>query len=442
MTTGPATRLNRRALIAVCCLTGLAVVLATVGSSAVAAPVPIGPDVTVFTFNGVNSYGSDGSFAGYSIGTTSCNRGEAPLNWCTTGASCAPGAVSKNHPVIAQNLYRLKDGRFQQVGMSWLKHGFLSTNTPFSGCSGASGQACQSPPAGSSQLGIGCSDAYSANLNGNRSTRPLGRRSEVNGTTGDFPFPTSSPSASNFYDQRIKVAVADVDPAQNAGATYWAEGQYIASDDAASGNSFNNASHRQVTVTNNANFSLTLAGTFFEQLPAIFAWPAHDIGVILVNVDVPGPLVERFYVGRKVTDLGKGLWHYEYAVHNLNSDRSARALSIEFPVATAFTNAGFKGIAHHSGEPYATDDWAVSSTANALSWSTADFATDPNAHALRFSTMFNFWFDADQPPSEAMVHTLGLFKPGDPSEVEFGIVNNLFSDDLESGGIGAWSSHR
>ena len=138
-------------------------------------------------------------------------------------------------------------------------------------------------------------------------------------------------------------------------------------------------------------------------------------------------------MGRKVTDLGKGIWHYEYVVHNMNSDRSARALSIEFPVATAFTNVGFKGIAHHSGEPYATDDWAVSSTANLLSWSTADFATNPNAHALRFATMFNFWFDADQPPTDSIVHTLGLFKPGDPSAIEFGIVNNLFSDDLEVG---------
>ena len=138
-----------------------------------------------------------------------------------------------------------------------------------------------------------------------------------------------------------------------------------------------------------------MTGLFFEQLPGIFAWPAHDSGVVLVNVDIPGPLPERFYVGRKVTDLGKGLWHYEYVVHNMNSDRSARALSIEFPVATAFTNVGFKGIAHHSGEPYATDDSVVSSTANLLSWSTADFATNPNAHALRFATMFNFWFDDD-----------------------------------------------
>ncbi|HTG34177.1 MAG TPA: hypothetical protein VLB76_14710 [Thermoanaerobaculia bacterium] len=437
MTTGPATRLNRRALIAVCCLAGLAVVLATVDGSAAPA---IGPDVTVFQFTDIGNYGSSGGFVGYSIGTRSCNRGDTPLNWCDQASGCAPGATTKDHPVIAQNLYRLKNGRFQQIGMSWLKHGFTSTNSSTGGCAGFSGQGCTFPPAGGNQLGVGCTDPYVASLNG---SQPLGRRSVVNATTGDFPFPNSSPNGPySVSDERIKVAMTDLDPAQNAGATYWAEGHYIAPDDAASGNSFNNASHRQVTVGGAPTYGLTMTGTFFEQLPAIFAWPAHDIGVILVNVDVPGPLPERFYVGRKVTDLGKGLWHYEYVVHNLNSDRSARALSIEFPVATAFTNVGFKGIAHHSGEPYATDDWTVSSGANLLSWSTDTFATNPNAHALRFATMFNFWFDADQPPTEAMVHTLGLFKTGDPSEVEFAIVNNLFSDDLESGGIGSWSSHR
>ena len=438
MTTGSVPRLNRRALIAVGCIAGLVVVLATVGGSE-AAPA-VGPDVTVFAFTDISNYGASGGFAGYSIGTTSCNRGDTPLNWCSSSGSCAPGATSKDHPVIAQNLYRLKNGRFEQIGMSWLKHGFTSLNQTSGGCTGSAGSACAAPLFGGRQLGVGCTDPYTSSLNGRQ---PLGRRSAVNATTGDFPFPNSSPSGPyTVYDQRIKVATADLAPLANAGATYWAEGQYIAGDDAASGNSLNNASHRQVTIGGAPSYPLTMAGTFFEQLPAIFAWPAHDSGVVLVTVDVPGPIVERFHVGRKVTDLGKGLWHYEYAVHNLNSDRSARALSIEFPVATAFTNIGFKGIAHHSGEAYATDDWTVSSTANLLSWSTADFATNPNAHALRFATMFNFWFDADQPPTDAIVHTLDLFKPGDPSAVEFGIVNELFSDDLESGGIGSWSSHR
>src|SRR6185295_11869778 len=170
-----------------------------------------------------------------------------------------------------------------------------------------------------------------------------------------FPFPYSSPSGPYaVYDERVKVATTDLDAASNPGATYFAEGQYIANDDASFGNAFNNASYRRVTVGASPNYTLTMTGTFFEQFPAIFAWPAQDTGVILVNADVPGTIVERYHVARKVTDLGGGIWHYEYAVHNQNSDRSARSFSVEFPGATGFTNVGFKGIVHHSGEPYAT----------------------------------------------------------------------------------------
>jgi hypothetical protein len=431
--------LTRRALIAVCCIAGLAAFLGSGGDFAQAAGAS-GPDVTVFAFTDVSSYGASGGFAGYALGTTSCNRGSVPLNWCDQGSGCAAGAGPEDHPVIAQNLYRLKGGRFEQIGMSWLKHGFTSLNQFSSGCAGSAGQSCQSPPSGGNQLGVGCTDPYTASLNGGR---PLGRRSEVNAATGIFPFPFSSPGGPYaVYDQRIKVATTDVDPAQNAGALYWVEGQYVASDDASAGNSLNNASHRRVTIGAGASFPLSMTGAFFEQKPAIFAWPTQDPTVALVNVDTSGGVVERFHVARKVTSLGGGLWHYEYTVHNLNSDRSARAFSVEFPETAAFTNIGFKDIDHHSGEPYAVNDWSVSSAGGLISWSTDTFATDPNANALRFATMFNFWFDADQPPTGDVIHTLDLFKPGTPASLQFLITDEVFKDGFEPGNTSNWSGNQ
>ena len=41
----------------------------------------------------------------------------------------------------------------------------------------------------------------------------------------------------------------------------------------------------------------------------------------------------------------------------------------------------------------------------------ADFATAPNGNALRFATLYNFWFDATTGPAEAN-GTVGLFRPG------------------------------
>jgi hypothetical protein len=356
MTLQPPSVSNRRVLLAAGCLAALAGLLASGGSAQVkdAAGVSemaaVGPDVTVFDFTDIRSYGSFGDgFATYAIGTNACNRGDTPLNWCDQGSGCAPGATPSDHPVIAQNLYRLKNGRFEQIGMSWLKHGFASLNGTAAACAGAGGQSCQNPPAGQNQLGVGCIDPYDAGTNGNR---PLGRRSEVNATTGAFPFPITVVPVTQVYDQRIKVATADVDSASNIGALYWAEAHYVAGDDALTGNGLNNASHRRVTVGAAPNYALTMTGAFFERQPAINAWKAQDAAVALTDLDVPGTVVERFHVGRRVTDLGGGVWHYEYAVHNLNSDRAARAFEIEMPGTVHFINVGFKDVDAHSGEPY------------------------------------------------------------------------------------------
>ena len=158
----------------------------------------------------------------------------------------------------------------------------------------------------------------------------------------------------------------------------------------------------------------------------------------LIDVDVPSSPVERYQVARKVTDLGGNLWHYEYAVRNHNSARNARALTVEFPESTIISGVGFKDIEHHSGEPYSTADWSVSTTDKTVSWFTDTFAVNPNANALRFATMFNFWFDADQPPGASMTSTLGLFTAGSPESVTFN-PDELFENGFENGTTSAWS---
>lgn len=390
----------------------------------------VGPDVTVIYLPSVSHY-TDSSAPGihaYAVGTTSCNIGNQPLWWCdnTTGY-----CDDDQHPVIGQNLYRLKEGRFEQIGMSWLKHGFLSLNTPDSACGN-----CQSPPHGGDQLGVGCTDAYGAGLNGNR---PLGLRSEVNPTTGTYPFPETVVPSPLEIDQRIQVEEADLDPTLNPGAKYWVEGQYVAPDDAQEHNGLNNASYRQVLVL--AGYGLQTTGDTIREQAAIRAWQAEDPQVQILDVDVTGsrPL-ERFHAARRVT-FNEGNWHYEYVIHNLNSDRSARSFQIQLPTDSSITNVGFRDVDHHSGEPYTTTDWsiAVDEPQGTVEWFTDTFATDENANALRWGTMFSFWFDSDAAP-DGLVHTLGLFKPGSPSEVNmpFASATSVFFDGFESGDTSAW----
>jgi hypothetical protein len=370
------------------------------------------PDVTVIDLPDVLEHGAAGGIRAYSLGTTACNEGETPLNWCNdTGPDgCGAGTTAADHPVIAQNLYRLRGGRFEQIGMSWLKHGFFSTNASDPECG-----SCAEPPLGGDQLGVGCIDVYSASLNG---SRPLGMRSEVDAATGEFPYPYTEVGAADETAQRIRVAESDLDPALNPGARYWLEGHYVARDDAAAGRAFNNASHREVTVEP-GTFELHFAGATVRELPAIAAWPLADPDVELAAVDVRGSWpAERFHVARKATPAAGG-WHYEYAVHNLDSARAANRFTVRFKGAAAISNPGFHAVAHHSGEPYATTPWVADlSTPGEVTWSTDDFAADPDANALRWGTVFSFWFDATAGP-EGIVHTLGLFTPGAPAEVRF-----------------------
>lgn len=363
-----------------------------------------GPDVIVGSLNGMLFYASDGTTASYAIGTTSCNIGTVPLQWIDEGP------IPNRHPVIPQSIYRLKDGRFQQLGISWLKHGFCALQEGLCGaCQPYGGCCCD-------HLGVGCSDPYSASLNGSQGG--LGPRWEVNATTGVYPYPFSSPGFSGGLARRVQVRAVDVIPAQNPGALYWAEGQYVAPDDAAAGNGNNNVSSRSVTFS--ASFAPTLTGGTFQQQPAIQRWQVTVPSVVLVNVDVPND--GRYIVGYKVSDLGGGQWSYEYAIFNMNSHRSARSFTVPIGASAQLTNVGFSDVNYHSGEPVVGTDWTPNFSGGNQSWETSTWTSgnDLSTNAIRFGTMYNFWFTANSAPQNVN-GSIGIFRPGTPTDAAVAI---------------------
>lgn len=361
---------------------------------------PIGPDVIVGNLYDLQSYGHVGDIYAYAVGTESCNVGDQILLW---------NSGNNQHPVIGQSMYRLKDGRMEQIGMSWLKHGFCALSLTFCG-------PC-TPGTGCEALGIGCSDPYSGGLNGAQNN--LGPRSQVNAHTGFFPYPFSAPGWSGPVMRRLQVHADDLNPALNAGALYFVHGHYVTPDDAAAGNGNNNTSYRRVNVSSNpGNYAISPTGATQQTSPALQAWQDFDASVVIEEIQIPNEGL--LLLGYKVTDNGNGTWHYEYALYNMNSHRSASSFSVPVPPGVTLQNVGFRDVDWHSGEPYDGTDWVGTPGGATITWATTPFGQNQNANALRWSTMYNFRFDADSPP-QAATATIGLFRPGTPNDMTVSI---------------------
>jgi hypothetical protein len=374
------------------------------------------PDVIVGDLHQVNSYGSVGDIYAYSVGTTSCNIGTCWLNWISETA---------DHPVIGQNMFRFKDGRIEQIGQSWLKHGFfaLSGTVCSTSCIGTNGD----------HLGVNCSDPYSAGLNGSQSR--LGPRSEVNPSTGVFPFPfgTDGQTGDAIY-KRLQVHSDDLDPALNPGALYFVEGQYVSADDAQAGNGGNNNSFRPISV-NPSTFQISLTGTTARQKAGVDIW-----GTQVANLKASGINIVNdgeFRIAGVATDNGDGTYHFEYAIQNISSDRSAQAFRVPVPDNSTVTNIGFHDVDYHSGEPYDNTDWVMfyDPDSDQVIWEGQPYDVNINANALRWGTMYNFWFDVDATSLLLGSVTLDLFKPGQPGDPDSASVIIVSPNPCNNNGI-------
>ncbi len=364
----------------------------------VAAP---GPDMVFCQLYGLQQYGRLGDIVGLAQATTSWNIGGRDLIWFQN--------PDNRHPFIVSNLYRLKNDRFEQIGMSHVKHGFFAL-----GDSQCGGTCHYEPGHGVGDwLGQGCTDTYSSSLNATQSG--LGPRYEMNAWTGGWTYAGSHMSSGhshNAIQHRLQVRDSDLNPAQNAGALYYSEGYYLTIDDQ---NPMNNGAWKQVTINSgspggNWSFGMSGSGTQPTRGFAVDAWSGARQTTLAQQV----PVVRfsspdgRCVLYAKATELGGNQWHYEYALLNVDMNRKGGSFSIPVPSGTTVTNVGFSAVASHD-EPYSNTPWTSTVSSSAVTWSTTN-------NPLRWATLYNFRFDADAPPGD-VVATLGLYEPGTPSSV-------------------------
>jgi hypothetical protein len=413
-------RASRRSLKSVVKAHAKSLMLAALATGATVAQA--GPDVIVGDLDQVQNWGQVSGIRAYSVGTVSCNIGDQPLEW---EDQPQPGFTGNIYPVISGNVYRLRDGRFQQLGQQWLKHGFCALN----------GNVCSSCPQqsnpGCRYLMPGCSDPYSASLNGSQGG--LGPKYEVNPSTGFFPVNwTAIGSNGNTTGDAIykRIQVPDSELSATNG-TYFVSSIYIHPQDSTNNVDNNSQSYRRVTVSG-ANKDLLVTDTTQRQKPAIFAWKDYGNGatggsgipdetVLLSPIDVPDD--GRFWVGSKVISLGNGQFRYEYAVQNLTSHRAGREFRVPVAATANVTGIGFADVGYHSGERQRGDDWTISVSDGYVTWTMPDlYADDQWENALRWDTIYNFWFVSDVPPATGDVQ-LKLFLAGSATDTHQAFVH-------------------
>ncbi len=382
----------------------------------------IGPDMMFCQLYQLAQYGRLGDIVGLAVGTTSWNVGDRDLMWYAT-----PGT---QHPFIVMNLYRLKADRFEQIGQSAIKHGFYALGNTQCGGS-CTFEAGHGP---GDWLGVGCTDTYSSSLNAAQSG--LAPRSELNPWTGVWSYVgshlASGGHSHNAIQHRLQVHDADLNPAQNTGATYYCEGYYAIIDDV---NVMNSASWKPVTVSGSPggtwSFGMTGSSTRPTTGFAIDAWTGATQAMLAQQV----PPVEfvspdgRCVLASKATDLGGGIWHYEYALLNIDMQRKVRSFSIPAPSWVTVSNIDFHAVQSHD-EPYSNAAWASSRANGVLTWTTLD-------NPLRWGALYNFRFDAQAAPVSDSTVTLGHYEPGTPTSVAGLTVgpNAVLSGNALRGGL-------
>jgi len=276
-----------------------------------------GPDAVSVLTETVGAWGCANGIQAYFVSGGVCNVGTAPLRGNTN--------LSLNeHAMMTQNLYRLRNNRFEQIGMSWVKHDDWTLG--YNSCGSLSCVSASSLGA----LGVGCNDIYTECRNGLQGY--LGPRSQINAATGERPEGAQSYcNPASVMACRLQVQQADL--AQTSSTLkYFLEQQFITPDETSVTTRNNNVSYTDATVGNpslcdeqicgapkrctgcpgGVLYPLTVEPAPFCQEPAIHAWKDIDPSVMETDIQVPDDGL--FIHAAKATSIGSGWWSYEYAL--------------------------------------------------------------------------------------------------------------------------------
>lgn len=334
-----------------------------------------------------------------------CNTGSVQVPWegpYNGYIGTAPG-LRPEHPFWSFMLVRESNGRMVQISddRAFVKHASAAGN------SASCGIPCT--PSGTTQsLGVGCGDAYGQNTNSNRFW--LGPRDEVDPWLGLW-----NPVGSYFDRGDPDVGlpansdgIRSLDPTQLGAFDLMKNRLQVKDSDLATPGRFYCFMHTLV-MGEHADLRGDNYGhrgflpTWDPMVPSpgggLGEWVIANLGSYAYGSPLhawQGASVEmarngnddgHFIIGVHVTGPVGGLYHYEYAVHNLDNRRGAATFRVPLCPSTPVGNIGFRDI---DGLPLS--DWSASHVGDELV-----FAAPAN-NPLHWNAIFNFWFDCPRAP--------------------------------------------
>ncbi|MBK8101390.1 MAG: hypothetical protein IPK26_30270 [Planctomycetes bacterium] len=356
-----------------------------------------GTDVNLYDVSASTIYGRRGAAypngeVGIGFGHAFCNGGTVHVPWASSPTTS--GQMTDVHFKIAFLLVRESNGRMVQISTpdSYVKHSRVTYNLGSSNCG-----TCQSGPG--STFRIGCYDAYSTGFNGDQFN--LGPPNEIDPWLGSWNpvgsyFDRGDPvvggaaandgtqsltytQTGNFDAVKNRVTVPESELSQTG--TFYGQVHLVCEGEPVANRGNNQLSERLNFSWSGSSWSTSNAGGPVSG-SVLNRWTGAQ-----VNLGGNGANDGRFAVGVVVTPLGGGMYHYEYAVHNIDNSRGGATFRVPVQAGSTTTNFGVR-----DNDTNALNQWTAARVGNEVVFSAA--ANNP----LNWNSIFNFWFDCNVPP--------------------------------------------
>ncbi len=329
------------------------------------------------------------------------NIGTADVAWFQKFTGNSPPYNTDQHPYLNWSIYREVDNRFEQIGLSGIKHAFFTINSN-----------CACP--GGHVLGLGCEDVYGTG--NNDSDSDLGPRAELDSFSGvwkncgsffdPMPCTGSQQNSSNQPGQNRLVVRKDQLTDANNNALFF-QAWYVIRDDI---DIFNSMGYRTIAPTpNGAGWNINTGPTFTNGA-ALDNYVAPNTTSAMQASKSLSTNEGHATVAVKVVDLGNGNYRYNYAIENYDYDPRFSQFRLALPNLTPFSNPVFS-----DADDNALNDWTFSINNDELK------ITGSAANEQDWGMLFSFSFTVAAAPTTGNI-TLDVVNSALNTEL---IINTL-----------------